>query len=450
MAALTGGADPVARARLRVPRLDGIRGLCAMAVVITHVAFATIVLSSQAGPPKEGIWSILAAGQVGAIGPFFILSGLLLYRPFARMSIAGAPKPNLKIFFVRRAARLLPAFWLVTTACILVLNLTSIESLWDLVRPYLLLHIYDSHYYAGLDVAWTVPTETQFYLVLPLLALLMHRLARGVTDPVAKVRRMSIPLVVLVAVQFVWTWHLNAHFSTWPPEYFYPFSVSGLFAIGMGFALVAVLAEVAPERVPGYYRLARSRPNLFWLGALVMYGINCAQPFATPGTADWLSPEAALVRCVLLLAFTFLLMVPLVVPDASSKLMEAVLSNGPMRYLGRISYGIYLWHFSIMYLVFESGSIFGAPPVPVQMLLGKFGFWELILPVVVGTIAISSVSYYLVERPIIQLGERLVARWRVAPVAVTPAGDASTATYEPVAPAAQPAPVPTATSSLTR
>lgn len=401
-----------AREKMRVPRLDGIRGACALLVVFTHVAFATIVLGSDFGDPPQGIWSILAAGQVGAIGPFFILSGMLLYRPFARAAIFGTPKPKLAPFFIRRAARLLPAFWLLVTVCLVVLNYSTIGGLWDVLRPYLLLHVYDPFFYAGLDVAWTVPTEAQFYLALPLLALLMGAVARGGADPAARARRMMVPLGVMIAVQFAWTAYIHSQFDPWPPQFFWPFSISGLFAIGMAFAIWSVMAEAYPDRQPAVFRAAARHPNLFWLGALAAYAINTAQPFSVPGTADWLVPEAALIRHAMLLSFSFLIMAPLVVPQARSRLIEGTLSNPVMRYLGRISYGIYLWHFVVQYLVFESGSVFGADPVPVGFLLGQFGFWELMIPTVLGTIAIASVSYYVLERPVIRLGERYIrSRW---------------------------------------
>jgi peptidoglycan/LPS O-acetylase OafA/YrhL len=420
MAALASGPGKAARDQKRVPVLDGIRGLCAMAVVVTHVAFATFVLPSSAGPPPAGIWSILAAGQVGAIGPFFVMSGLFLYRPFVRRTLLGVPGPRLGTFFLRRAARLLPAFWLVVAASLLVLNLDSLTGSWDVLRPFLGLHVYDFRWYAGLDVVWTVPTEAQFYLVLPLIAWVTHRIARRATDPAARARRLLIPLLALVALQFGWTGYVHSHYDLWPPQFFYPFGVAGLFAVGMAFAVWTVLAEVAPERKPRFFGLAVRRPGLFWLGAGAAYAINCTQPFAVAGTADWLSPPAALIRSFLLLAFSFLIMVPLVVPGATPRWMTRFLGNAPMRYLGRISYGIYLWHFFVMYIRFESGSVFGKT-VPVQMLLGKFGFWELLIPVVVGTIVVASVSYYVLEKPVIRVVERLVKRGQQPKPAAAPA-----------------------------
>jgi peptidoglycan/LPS O-acetylase OafA/YrhL len=427
MAAPAAGPTTGTPEKKRVPTLDGIRGFCAITVVITHVAFSTFVLSSAFGDPKNGIWSILAAGQVGAIGPFFVMSGMLLYRPFARRTFSGTPYPQLGSFYIRRAARLLPAFWLLVTFCLVILNLDSLHSTWDVLRPYALMHVYNFHYYAGMDVAWTVPAEFQFYLAIPVVGGIMHLLARNVVDPAAKARRMLAPLVLLVVGQLVWTYFLNTHFGPWPPQFFYPFGVAGLFAIGMAMAVWSVLAEVAPDKKPKFFGLAVRHPNMFWLGALAAYAINCAQPFAHPGTADWLNWKAAVIRSALLLAFSFFIMVPLVIPGATSRLQEVTLGNAPARYLGRISYGIYLWHFPMMYLWFQSGSIFGkGKTIPVGFLLGKFGFWELVIPTLVGTIIIASISYWVMERPIINAVERwskkkhLARQQQLAVVAAVP------------------------------
>jgi peptidoglycan/LPS O-acetylase OafA/YrhL len=346
------------------------------------------------------------------------MSGMFLYRPFVKMTLAGAPKPALGQFFLRRGARLLPAFWLLTAFCLLVLNFSSIDGLWYVLRPFLLMEIYDHQWYAGMDVVWTVPTEVQFYIALPILAWLGHRFARGATDPARKARRLLYPLGVLVVVQLAWTVYVHGSFEMWPPEYYYPFGVAGLFAIGMAMAIWNVLAEVAPDKEPRFFGLARRRPNMFWIGALAMWAINCFQPFAVAGTADWIGPEAAVIRSTLLLSFSFLIMVPLVVPNATSRVMTALLGGRVIRYLGSISYGIYLWHFAVMYLVFGSGSIFGEI-IPVHLLIGKFGYWELVVPVVLGTVLAASVSYYVLERPIIRLVERRVKRKQAPPTVHT-------------------------------
>lgn len=406
------------RDKKRVPRLEGIRGLCALGVIVTHVAFSTgVVLGSEAGPPQQGIWSILVAGLEVCLGPFFILSGMLLYRPFARATIAGRKWPSVGPYFLRRALRLLPPYWLLAVVCLLLLNFSSIHSAWYVLRPILLMQDYDYVWYAGMDPTWTVPTEAQFYILLPLVGLLMARLGRGAADPAARGRRMLIPIGFLLLVGFAFTAYMHApSLGVWPTVYWWPFSRIGLFGLGMGLAVLTSVAEASPEKTPGLLRFAGRRPNLFWVAALAMYGVNCLAPFGHRGTWDYGSIPFALVQHVAFLSFAFLAVVPLVAPKAQSRLMEGLLSNRPMRFLGRISYGMYLWHFAVMYFWFRSGSIFGAPPKLAFFLIGTVGFWEMVTVVVLGTIAVAALSYYFFERPIIMWGERLTRGRKKEPV----------------------------------
>jgi peptidoglycan/LPS O-acetylase OafA/YrhL len=423
MVSLTGKESLRARDKKRVPVLDGVRGLCAMGVIWTHIAFSTFVRSAALGPPRDGIWSILTAGQL-SLGPFFVLSGLLLYRPFARWAILGTPRPSLKTFFVRRGVRLLPAFWVMTAVALLVLNLNALHGAWDVIRPFVLMHIYSYHYYAGLDVAWTVPAEAQFYLALPILGLVLHQVARTAVDPAQRARRMLLCIVVFLPIEWGWTLYVHGELKLWPPQYFYPLSICGMWALGMALAIWAVLAEASPDNPPAIFRLSAKRPNLFWLGALVAYAINCAAPFSHPGTADWQGAPAALSSDLCLEVFSFLLIVPLIMPDHSSRIQRAVLGNWPARYLGRISYGMYVWHFFFIYVRMKSGSAFGKI-IPINLLLGKYAFWQLYLPVLAATIIAASLSFYLLERPIARLAEQYLNRGRAPAIAVATAGVAS-------------------------
>jgi peptidoglycan/LPS O-acetylase OafA/YrhL len=406
---MTAPATTTAR-KERIPVFDGIRGLCALSVVITHVAFTTIVLPSAMGDPKQGFWSILAAGNDLGIGPFFVMSGLFLYRPWVRKALqAGQPTPHQGKYFLRRAARLLPAVWLLTLFSLLALNHSNLGGVWFFLRPFTLLQVYDFHYYAGLDVAWTVPAEAQFYIALPILAVIAHLLSKLATTPRAKARLLTIPLYALVAVQLVWVAYVHSHYGPFPPQFFYPMGMGGVLAIGMLFAIWTVLSQVSPKDTPKVMTAARNHPNRMWLAMVGVFAISCAKLWDKPGTADWVNAPAAINQSILFMAFAFFSMLPLVVPGGVSRLMKVILGNPVSVYLGRISYGIYLWHFFALYIVLGTGTLFGTTYGGVGFVLGKYGFWELFLPTIGMTVALASVSYWVMERPIINFVARITA-----------------------------------------
>ena len=150
--------------------LEGWRALAALGVLLTHVGF----LSGATG--RHILPGFLARADIG-VAIFFVLSGFLLYRPWARRSLVNGPPIDSRSYAVRRFARLVPAWLLVLVGTLLLVpesrdagatpwiaNLLQVQSLrleWDL---------------PGLAQLWSLSTEVMFYLVLPPLAMLLARL----------------------------------------------------------------------------------------------------------------------------------------------------------------------------------------------------------------------------------------------------------------------------------
>ncbi|ASO20934.1 peptidoglycan/LPS O-acetylase OafA/YrhL [Actinoalloteichus hoggarensis] len=396
--------------RRREPLLDGLRGVCALGVIVFHVAFQAGV-ANHIGDAGYGIWGFITEGLTVCLPPFFVLSGFLLYRGFARTTILETPRPDLRSFFVGRVLRILPAYWVLTIVALSTLNLSGIDDAWDVLKPFLLLHFLltpdSTQWLTGMEPTWTVPTEMFFYLLLPVFAWAIHRHARGVADPARRARRMLTPLAALVVIGFAWIafCHLPVMADSVWYFSFWPFGFTGFFAAGMALAILSVQSE-ATSRPPALHRLIIRMPNLTWLIALFVFAANVPKPFGQPGDGTWGGMTQELVENVLLLAFAVLIILPLTVPAARSRLMTAVLGNRVVLFLGRISYGMYLWHVLFIHLWFANGSAFGNVPVPSQMFRGQVGFWELLAFVLAGSIVVSLISLHAVERPALRLRGR--------------------------------------------
>lgn len=411
----------------RIPKLEGVRGVLAVGVLVFHVAWQSGVTNFM-DQPGNGIWGHLADGLTVMLPPFFVLSGLFLYRPFARAVITGTRGPAVGDFLFRRGLRILPAYWLVVVVALLAVNLQGINSAWDVIRPLLALHFFIPADQPGIALqhTWTVPTELTFYLALPLLAWLAVKFAGTAADAAVRARRATIPAVILLVIGLAWVAYTNNPSFTGPYElWFWPFYYVSAFACGMWLAVATAKAEVTGI-ASGILRSAARHPNLYWLGALAIYLLNIPKPFGTPGDGTVGGMTQELVGHCLILVFAMLFIIPLAVPEARSRLMDVTLGNAPLRYLGRISYGIYLWHVPFQNFFVENGNVFGKTPVIDAMLRGSASFWPLVTFTLVGSVVAATLSYYLLEQPLVRAWNKRSARRRAA---------VSTATAEQKVPA---------------
>ena len=372
-----------------VPSLEGMRGLAALGVLVTHVAFQT------------GAVSIPVLGRIFgrfdlAVAVFFALSGFLLWRPHAATARGFATRPAVGRYFLHRAVRILPAYWVVVV--VVLTFLPSAGGGWrvwlsnlGLVQVFVPLTLTD-----GLTQMWSLSVEVAFYLVLPLLAFTLVRL-RGAAA------RWRIPVLLgAMAVSLGWGFVPvstpdGIHSDNWLPGYL-PW-----FGAGM------VLAELVMLSEGPVHRFLRRR-GLMMLIVLVAFGLTCTD-LAGPEGLQRAQPWQYTVKIALGAVIAFGLLAPLVFGD-----------HGRHRYLGsplalavgRWSYGVFIWHLLVLSIVFP---VFGI--VPFQ---GDFVF--VLVVTVVLSLAVASASYALVEEPSRVALARWEARRRSSREAVRDSGTA--------------------------
>ena len=165
----------------RLAGADFVRALACLMVVAHHVAQR---VAPEALPP-EGMWAAMGV-TMGAFGvaAFFVLSGYLLSRPFWLALDNNDRMPSLRTYAIRRAARILPGFWLALTVTFL-LSFTVLRVPFDgiLVLRYLsgLFLVSGFHWLTWFPVEfngplWSLGAEIISYAALPICLALLFKL----------------------------------------------------------------------------------------------------------------------------------------------------------------------------------------------------------------------------------------------------------------------------------
>ncbi len=345
--------------------VEGIRGLAVIVVVLFHAGLAGLV-----------------GGFIG-VDVFFVISGFLitglLLREHERTGRIGFLQ-----FYARRARRLLPAAIVVLVATLVVaLNVVD-----PLDRPAVGLDgasaalsianirfaLASGDYFSSVATPspflhyWSLAVEEQFYLVWPAMIMLVAGGLRAASSR----RRITRTLIVIVAVSFAANLFLTDAAANWAfyslPTRAWELGLGGLLAVG----------PVALARVPGP---VVGIAGWLGLGAIVLAALTLDSSLAYPGAAALL-PSLGTVA--------------LIAGGTRRFGPGRLLSIAPLRFLGRISYSLYLVHWPILVL---APFVIGTEPDDIAR-LGLVGL----------SIGAAFASWALVETPFRRVRATLAVR----------------------------------------
>ena len=364
----TGDPSLEAPRRFR-PDLEGLRGVAVVLVLLYHARV----------PGFPG-------GYVG-VDVFFVLSGFLITRLLIR-ELRDTGRIAFGAFYARRARRLLPVAALVVavTLAASAVMLAPLQAA-DVANDAVASALYASNIRFGLLATdylaselppspllhfWSLGVEEQFYLVWPALLMVTCAAAFASGDPAKGLRRVGLVLAIVLAgslVASVWLTDVSqpwAFFSL--PTRAWELALGGILAL-------PVVMRLWPERL--------ARPG-GWVGlaAVVAAGVFLTESTPFPGTAAILPTVGA----GLLIAAGLGSVSPTGRSPRWTTGPAAVLSVAPLRFLGRISYSLYLWHWPILVLP--------------ALALGSEIQWPGRMALLVLAIVVSAASQRWVEEPI--------------------------------------------------
>jgi peptidoglycan/LPS O-acetylase OafA/YrhL len=346
------------------PALDGLRALAVLGVLLYHAQVSWV-----------------PGGFLG-VDAFFVLSGFLItsllvdeWRKHGRI--------DLRAFWVRRARRLLPALVLVVIAVGAYALFVARPDELDRIRGDAfgsLLYVanwrqlFESSYFAQLATpsplrhTWSLGIEEQWYLVWPLALLVALRFTRS---------RRWVVIALTAGLAFGSALLMALLFDPSDPSrvYYGTDTRAQALLVGAGLALLVM-------RPRGRPRQARATAGMIGLEVVGIIAVGYLGWLWThvADTSTWMYSGGFLVEALAVAALIAAATRPY------SPILGPLLSVAPLRAIGRISYGVYLWHWPVYVYLTPARTGLGDGPLLAARLAVTFG--------------LAVLSYRLVEQPI--------------------------------------------------
>lgn len=355
-----------------LPSIDSLRALAVLAVIIYHVDV-----------------NYLPGGFLG-VDLFFVLSGYLISSLIIK-EYKKTGSLNLYNFYIRRARRLLPAVYFMITVVLVVMVMFNGVLLKKSHLDAIFGYIYSSNWwyiFHKLDYfdsfgsqspfkhLWSLAIEEQFYMIFPLLFLLINRKKKD-KDGFYKLNRNFLYVILGVILVSLIAHIILFDINNISRIYFGTDTRAFSLLVGVVGAILYPMDKLNTKITP-QENLLYSVVSLISIAALITIMIYTSE------YNTWLYRGGFLLVAIL----------GIIIIISSGKqhtVMAKLLSFKPVVFIGKISYSLYLWHFPVLVLT-----------TPVSE-IGKPNIFFVVLRIIL-TFILAIISYALVETPIRKLG----------------------------------------------
>lgn len=370
--------------------LDGIRALAVLVVVWFHFWQQSWIM------PHIGAVSLDWIPRTGylMVDMMIFMSGFCLFLPYARKMVYGERAQSVSEFYVKRAARILPSYYIaVAVALVFALAMGAYASnqnmLKDLFAHIFLVHNFFPETYVMTQlngVLWTVAVEAQFYLFFPLYAKAFQK-------------KPILTYLGMIAIGLSSSYLIGQNFDTINQSLYvnHVLTFAGVYANGL---LAAWLYMVITKN--------RKRKTVEGVAGMVtacacvyVYYLLTTQLQASDNGQKWQ------VENRFLLSLLFMVFVLAVI--FSARWFRKIFDNRIMVFLAGISYNLYIWHQYIAVKLKEFRIPFWEGDTPPNQSGDTVWQWQYMILCIILSLLVATAMTYLVERP---LAKKILALYR--------------------------------------
>jgi peptidoglycan/LPS O-acetylase OafA/YrhL len=372
----------------RYPSLHGMRVLAIVSVVQWHTTQFLVV---DHGLPLNPSWASASLSVFFGMDLFFVLSGFLIGSILMR-SLDRSGLEHVRRFYLRRAFRTFPSYYVVLTFLALAYSLSPAQ-LYNLPFEYVYLTNYRTTHREDLLMAWgwSLAVEEQFYLVVPFLFLLLRKIG----SDRARLTLLATMWISALVIRLLESMPPRGWWSALPSAALYTRTHTRFDTLVAGIILAFVHAR-------WHESIARWLERPLARAMLALPSLACLWVLMNPRIFG--DRDLPGVQCVYWGTLTSLMYMGwvLLLLDGGNGWIQRALSIRPFRRIATLGYGVYLVHVPLFDVIARL----------VGMLLQKHWSMQVIWPISVALLMVTSlgVSYLLhliVDKPSLRLRDRL-------------------------------------------
>lgn len=353
---------------MKIQVLDGLRGYAALMIVLSHMPR---ISNTELGKTMFEMISSLKLSYLG-VDLFFILSGFLITRIIIKEKIEN--RFSLKSFYIKRALRIFPIYYLTIIACGFLFS-------WDGIGY---LAIYAGNYYFSFNEVihplahtWSLAVEEHYYLLWPLIIYFFT---------LKTIKKYTLPIICFLVTAFIVMAYYTLNESV-VDRMLYMGTQFRMLSLGLGSMLAFYEQKVIA---------LNKKHTTKWI---LLIGVLCyvLVIIAHEGIFDAIAPTRVLQLFLFSICSLFFFVFVLLQENKKNSVND-FFNNKPIKFVGKISYGIYLYHYPVFFWWGMTNTQIGSEPVS----------FLTFIPALLTVIILACTSYWLIEKPLITYKRRLM------------------------------------------